>query len=357
MTHSVCPLRLDSSRVVGSRTTGLRTALLSAALLVSCSLGACRTDGNGSAASANSGTTQAGNAVSGDSSSGAGQTTGQTTGQTRDQAGSQSRPQSQSQNNSVGTTGTSAGSSGVTSTSSMKTINGTVTYLSRRAIPLDSMISVKLEDVSRADAPAVLIAGTRMTSDGRQVPIPFALEYDPTKIQSGRRYSLRATIHRPDGRADEMLFTTTRSYPVFTDGRVQDGRVALTLEPARRGAVPEPTATTAALEGPRWRLKSLGGTAVIRERGAPDAGISFMSESSSFAGNTGINNFAGGYTLKGDSLSITPGPMTMMAGPENLTKQEQSFVKGLTRVTGWKIEGGVLKLMARRDVVMELERE
>lgn len=243
----------------------------------------------------------------------------------------------------------------------MKTINGTVTYRARMAIPPESVIEVKLEDVSRADAPAVLIAGTRMTSEGRQVPIPFRLEYDPTKIQSGRRYSMRASIYRAnpggDGRTDELLFTTTRAYPIFTDGRVPEGRVALTLEPARGDASREPAAAASTLEGTRWRLASIGGTVAIREEGGRHAAISFMPETKSFAGNTGINNIAGGYTLKGDSLSIKPGPMTMMAGPENLMKQEQSFLRALNRVTGWKIERGALKLVADGDTLLEFARE
>src|SRR5690606_16058131 len=75
------------------------------------------------------------------------------------------------------------------------TISGTVTYLQRIALAPDAMVIVGVDDVSRADAPAVRIAEVLVPADGRQVPIPFDLSVDQSRVESGARYNLVAEIH------------------------------------------------------------------------------------------------------------------------------------------------------------------
>jgi putative lipoprotein len=53
-------------------------------------------------------------------------------------------------------------------------IRGTAAYRERMALPPGAVLEVRLEDVSRADAPAELLASATIVTD-RQVPIPFAL--------------------------------------------------------------------------------------------------------------------------------------------------------------------------------------
>ena len=52
----------------------------------------------------------------------------------------------------------------------MSTMNGTVTYLMRRALHPEAVIRVRLEDISRADAPATVLAETRVEAAGRSDP-------------------------------------------------------------------------------------------------------------------------------------------------------------------------------------------
>lgn len=89
-------------------------------------------------------------------------------------------------------------------------ITGTVSYRERMAVPTDAVVRVSLEDVSKADAPSTLIAETRFAASGGP-PYAFALSYDPARIESGRRYSLRATIRL----GDRLLFTSTENVPPF----------------------------------------------------------------------------------------------------------------------------------------------
>ncbi len=64
--------------------------------------------------------------------------------------------------------------------------------------PADALLEGRLVDVSKADAPAGLIASTRYggLKDG---PFPISLQYDRGAIEEGHRYALQADV-RSDGR-------------------------------------------------------------------------------------------------------------------------------------------------------------
>ncbi len=54
------------------------------------------------------------------------------------------------------------------------TVSGTVTYREKIALPSEGvMVTVKVEDVSRADAPAIAIGEQIIEDPGHQIPIPF----------------------------------------------------------------------------------------------------------------------------------------------------------------------------------------
>jgi putative lipoprotein len=93
-------------------------------------------------------------------------------------------------------------------------VTGTVSYLQRLALPTNAVILVQLLDVSLADAPAKVIAEEKMNLGQRQVPVPFALKFDPTKIEGKNRYSVSAKI-LVDG---QLRFTTDQSFGVLTQG-------------------------------------------------------------------------------------------------------------------------------------------
>ncbi|WP_343518274.1 YbaY family lipoprotein [Sphingomonas sp.] len=89
------------------------------------------------------------------------------------------------------------------------TLTGTVAYRERIALPADSRLIVSIDDVSLADAPSVTIAQNQIVTAGQQVPISFALSYDPAKIEPGRSYAVSARIL--DGRGRLAWITDTRN--------------------------------------------------------------------------------------------------------------------------------------------------
>jgi putative lipoprotein len=93
-------------------------------------------------------------------------------------------------------------------------VSGTVAYLVRMALPPSAIIEVGLEDISRADARAAVIAEEKITLGDRQVPVPFELKFDPGKIDPKHAYSVRARI-LVEG---QPRFLSDTAYPVLTRG-------------------------------------------------------------------------------------------------------------------------------------------
>jgi putative lipoprotein len=102
-------------------------------------------------------------------------------------------------------------------------ISGTVTYLQRMALPPNALILVQLLDVSLADAPSQVVAEQTYTLGQRQVPVPFTLNYDSSKIDEKHSYSISAKITL-DG---ALRFISDKSYPVITRGNPSNVDVML----------------------------------------------------------------------------------------------------------------------------------
>jgi putative lipoprotein len=99
-------------------------------------------------------------------------------------------------------------------------VTGSVTYRERIALPPSAVITVKLVDVSLADAPAVLIAEQVIATAGRQVPFEFALEYDAARIQPSHTYAVHVRIENGDRLlfiSDKMNLVITRDAPSHLD--------------------------------------------------------------------------------------------------------------------------------------------
>lgn len=97
-------------------------------------------------------------------------------------------------------------------------VTGTVSYRERIALPKDAVVTVTLQDISFADAPAKVIAKHRFETNGMQVPFEFDLAYHAGKIDPRHRYSVSARIE-VNGK---LRFINDTSYPVITDSNSTD---------------------------------------------------------------------------------------------------------------------------------------
>ncbi len=93
-------------------------------------------------------------------------------------------------------------------------VTGTVTYRERIALPPTALIKVQLVDVSRADAPAVVLGEAVSEAGGRQPPFAFSIAFDPTKIEANRAYAVQARIEE-DG---SLRFINDQRHAVLTRG-------------------------------------------------------------------------------------------------------------------------------------------
>ena len=114
-----------------------------------------------------------------------------------------------------------------TSGSASAQVTGTVTYRERIALPPSAVIKVQVVDVSRADAPAVVLGEQLIEAAGKQVPFSFAIAYDPAGIDERMSYAVQARIEA----GGRLLFISDQRYAVIT--RDAPGHVDLVLKAAR----------------------------------------------------------------------------------------------------------------------------
>jgi len=101
------------------------------------------------------------------------------------------------------------------------TLTGTLNY-DQFVVTPGCTIEVRLDDVSRADAPAFTIA-REMIDPRESAPIPFTLHYDPISVDPTHRYTVSARI-RCGG---DLVMTTETAYPVLTQGHPSEANLIL----------------------------------------------------------------------------------------------------------------------------------
>ena len=117
-------------------------------------------------------------------------------------------------------------------------VTGTVTYLQRIALPANAVVSVQLVNVSRQDAPAVVLAEQTGPTNGQSPPYPFTLQYDPIQIVANNSYAVQARI-TVDG---QLRFISTQAYWVITQGR-PTANVEVVVDAVNSGTAPTPPAS------------------------------------------------------------------------------------------------------------------
>ena len=212
-------------------------------------------------------------------------------------------------------------------------IRGTAAYRERMALPPGAVLEVRLEDVSRADAPAELLSSATIVTD-RQVPIPFALAFDPARINPAHRYTVRATLSLDR----QVRWRTDTIHPVLTQGAGAEVALLLVANPRPAAA---PAGPAASILGRDWVAEDILSKGVIdRSR----TSITLSPEGRAF-GIGGCNRWNGAYTLDGELLSFGATAVTRMACMAPLDEQERRFFQALGAVRRWRSQSGLLHLL------------
>ncbi|QFU77458.1 META domain-containing protein [Halioglobus maricola] len=243
-------------------------------------------------------------------------------------------------------------------------IEGEVFYRERIMLPPGTEVEVQLEDISRADAMATVMASVMLKPQGGP-PYPFSIEYNPAEIDERMRYALRVRITDPDGR---LRFTNTDYIDPFSGNPVSVlvQNVARTepREEARTEQQQAPSAGGgAAVAAPAepeegtivWILDTLAGETAPAGAGGKAIDLHMNASKSTAAGFSGCNRYSGGFSTDGGSTHGTPivfGNLagTMMACADG-GELEQRYLKTLGSVDAYRMEGDNLALLSGSEVV------
>lgn len=230
-----------------------------------------------------------------------------------------------------------------------QTIQGTASYRERMAMPAGAVFEATLEDVSRADAPALVIAGTRLDSPGNP-PIKFSIPYDSARIVANNQYVVRARITQ-DGK---LLFTSDTATPVITRGNPMIVSIELRRASGSQAASPNqgPAQASGAaipLAGTSWRLVKFQGS--DEKTLTPDDGAKYTIE---FADGGRLN--ARIDCNRGSGMWKSGGPNQLQFGPLALTRamcaapsMHDQIVKQWENIRSYVIKDGHLFLSLMAD--------
>ena len=222
-------------------------------------------------------------------------------------------------------------------------IRGTASYRERLMLPPQAVFEARLEDVSRADAPARVLGRSQVT--GANSPIRFEIPYLPEMISARSRYTISARI-TVDG---ELWFVNDTRTPVFADAAsAPPGGVREVSVPLVRVTRPSaPAVAPDALLNVRWVLTRLGAVELPSRKGTREPHMTLASPPGRLEGFSGCNRLFGAFTIDGARLTFGPGiGMTRMAcSGHGATELESGFAQALQATARWRVDGTALELL------------
>jgi putative lipoprotein len=178
-----------------------------------------------------------------------------------------------------------------------QSIHGTATYRERIALPPTAVFEATLEDVSRTDAPADVIARARLT---------------------------------PAGTTVAMMLRRAGSGPAAPPGSPTPS------------APPQPRSPRP-LEKTHWKATELDGKPVTAAGSTREVYI-LLGGTGRVGGSDGCNRIIGSYVLTGDGIKFGALAGTQMACPDT-ADTERGLRKALSGATRWSIVGDRLELL------------
>lgn len=103
-------------------------------------------------------------------------------------------------------------------------VEGSVSYRERMLMPAGSTLTVRVQDVSRADARAETISEISYTLDGSGPPFGYRMRVFNDRVDPQHTYAVRAEIHDPRGR---LMYTTDQRHEVLTRGASNEAHLVL----------------------------------------------------------------------------------------------------------------------------------
>lgn len=207
-----------------------------------------------------------------------------------------------------------------------RTVEGTVFYRERMALPADAVVTVRLGILSGTALADTIIAQQTISEPG-QVPIPFVLRFDGAKAPQDVALALDASITVQGA----LLFRSREAVPL---PHASDAPLDILLVRASTTEAP-------GITGIDWQataidtLDDLAGAIPTLTLGADGMA----------GGNTGCNSYGGPYTVDGDGLAFGQMVMTFKMCADSAMRVERAFLDALSAVASFRSEGDELVLL------------
>lgn len=198
----------------------------------------------------------------------------------------------------------------------------TVTYRERIALPPDAELDVQLSDVSRMDTAATRISSQRFALSG--VPMSITLAYDPNVLDAQGRYVVVAEIWSEDRR----MFRAASDPLVFGSAGTDPVDLVLTM-------MEDPDAAQSpaqSIAGVQWAVTEIAGD----PWGNEDPATIIIDDQMTLAIFGGCNRFMGQVSISGHTISF-PRDLagTKMACPPEIDARERQFLEALSRAASF----------------------
>lgn len=216
-------------------------------------------------------------------------------------------------------------------------VTGEVLYRERIALPPNAVLQVQLADVSLADAPAKILGEQKVDPAG-QVPIKFAIPFDPTAIKPNMTYALQARISVDD----KLMFINDTRHALDP---LTAGPQTILVKMVQTSASPE----DAGIFDRDWVAQDIDG-APVNDKGKPTMRIA---ADGAVSGRGGCNGFFGSAKVDGSKIDFGQMGSTQMACEQELMDQEHKFHQALDGAASFRIDDGKLVLSDKdgKDIV------
>ncbi|ANT62582.1 hypothetical protein AYJ57_19555 [Salipiger sp. CCB-MM3] len=204
-------------------------------------------------------------------------------------------------------------------------------------LPPEALLEVSLLDVSRADAPSIVIAERSYRIE--TLPVQIRLPYDDAQIDPRMSYVVSGKVASG---ATTVLRTTTAFSALTRDA---PERPEITLEqiapvPSAETAK-DPAAAPMRITGVEWAASEIGGRLLVTE----DPPSIAFDEDGRFSMYGGCNRFSGRAEIGARTISfMQPFAGTRRACPEPRMKLDQDMVAALEQASGYLRSGNRLSL-------------
>jgi len=197
-------------------------------------------------------------------------------------------------------------------------------------LPEDVIVTVRLEDVSIADAPSTVLS-ERIYEGVLQLPLTYTLQYELDSIKETNTYIVSAEIKNIKG---DLLYTNDTMHLVLTNDNGNSVNVELI---AIEGAVIDENESTtlSELDGTGWKLRAFSLDDEWREA-LETVEITLNFTNNQIDGTAGCNTYFGSYKVDGTTLTIDEVGLTFMACEEEVMQQEDIFFEALAQAQSYE---------------------